>query len=115
MLGLGTWGFGGPVALVGYMYRDLVEKRSWISDSDYKEGMALAQLGRLNEAIPDLQAAVAGGATEPEVAAALAFALAQTGRREEAIQVLRAAVARHPESADLATMLAQLEDRIPGQ
>jgi chromate transporter len=44
MLGLGTWGFGGPVALVGYMYRDLVEKRSWISDSDYKEGMALAQL-----------------------------------------------------------------------
>ena len=44
MLGLGTWGFGGPVALVGYMYRDLVEKRAWISESDYKEGMALAQL-----------------------------------------------------------------------
>ena len=44
MLGLGTWGFGGPVALVGYMYRDLVEKRSWISDADYKEGLALAQL-----------------------------------------------------------------------
>ena len=31
MLALGTWGFGGPVALVGYMYRDLVEKRHWIS------------------------------------------------------------------------------------
>lgn len=44
MLGLGTWGFGGPVALVGYMYRDLVERRQWISESDYKEGMALAQL-----------------------------------------------------------------------
>ncbi|MFC5499697.1 chromate transporter [Caenimonas terrae] len=44
MLGLGTWGFGGPVALVGYMYRDLVERRGWISESDYKEGMALAQL-----------------------------------------------------------------------
>jgi len=44
MLGLGTWGFGGPVALVGYMYRDLVEKRHWISESDYKEGMTLAQL-----------------------------------------------------------------------
>src|SRR5882724_8662606 len=44
MLGLGTWGFGGPVALVGYMYRDLVEKRRWITESDYKEGMALAQL-----------------------------------------------------------------------
>lgn len=44
MLALGTWGFGGPVALVGYMYRDLVEKRHWISESEYKEGMALAQL-----------------------------------------------------------------------
>jgi chromate transporter len=44
MLALGTWGFGGPVALVGYMYRDLVEKRHWISESDYKEGLALAQL-----------------------------------------------------------------------
>jgi chromate transporter len=44
MLALGTWGFGGPVALVGYMYRDLVEKRRWIAEGDYKEGMALAQL-----------------------------------------------------------------------
>lgn len=43
-LKLGTLGFGGPVALVGYMYRDLVEKRRWISESDYKEGLALAQL-----------------------------------------------------------------------
>jgi len=44
MLALGTWGFGGPVALVGYMYRDLVERRRWISEGEYKEGMALAQL-----------------------------------------------------------------------
>jgi chromate transporter len=44
MLGLGTWGFGGPVALVGYMYRDLVEKRRWMTEADYKEGMAIAQL-----------------------------------------------------------------------
>jgi chromate transporter len=43
-LKLGALGFGGPVALVGYMYRDLVEKRRWISESDYKEGLALAQL-----------------------------------------------------------------------
>jgi hypothetical protein len=27
MLGLGTYGFGGPVALFGYRYRDLVETR----------------------------------------------------------------------------------------
>jgi len=43
-LKLGTIGFGGPVALTGYMYRDLVEKRGWISESDYKDGLALAQL-----------------------------------------------------------------------
>lgn len=44
MLRLGTLGFGGPVALVGYMQRDLVEQRGWISPADYKEGLALAQL-----------------------------------------------------------------------
>ena len=43
-LKLGTLGFGGPVALVGYMHRDLVEQRAWITESDYKEGLALAQL-----------------------------------------------------------------------
>jgi chromate transporter len=44
MLRLGTFGFGGPVALVGYMHRDLVEQRGWISEQDYKEGLALAQM-----------------------------------------------------------------------
>src|SRR5262245_42917 len=43
-LKLGTVGFGGPVALVGYMHRDLVEARKWISEQDYKEGLALSQL-----------------------------------------------------------------------
>nr|WP_311529941.1 chromate transporter [uncultured Ralstonia sp.] len=41
---LGTLGFGGPVALAGYMRRDLVETRQWITEGDYKEGLALAQL-----------------------------------------------------------------------
>src|ERR1700719_4879691 len=45
-LKLGSIGFGGPVALVGYMYRDLVESRHWITDEDYKEGLTLAQLMR---------------------------------------------------------------------
>ena len=44
MLRLGALGFGGPVALAGYMHRDLVESRGWISEEDYKEGIALAQL-----------------------------------------------------------------------
>jgi chromate transporter len=44
MLRLGTLGFGGPVALVGYMRRDLVERRGWITEADYREGLALAQM-----------------------------------------------------------------------
>ncbi len=43
-LKLGTIGFGGPVALVGYMHTDLVENRKWITDDEYKQGLALAQL-----------------------------------------------------------------------
>lgn len=43
-LKLGTWGFGGPVALVAYMHRDLVENRNWLSEEEYKEGLALSQL-----------------------------------------------------------------------
>lgn len=41
---LGAFGFGGPIALAGYMQRDLVERRKWISKQDYLEGLALAQL-----------------------------------------------------------------------
>ena len=44
MAKLGSIGFGGPVALVGYMHRDLVEGRKWISEADYKEGLTLSQL-----------------------------------------------------------------------
>ena len=44
MLRLGTFGFGGPVALIGYMQRDLIDQRHWISQDDYKEKLALAQM-----------------------------------------------------------------------
>jgi chromate transporter len=43
-LRLGTAGFGGPVALVGYMQRDLVERHRWFTAEKYREGLALAQL-----------------------------------------------------------------------
>src|SRR2546430_9582315 len=42
-LRLGSLGFGGPIALVGYMHRDLVEQRGWFSDDEYRQGLALAQ------------------------------------------------------------------------
>jgi chromate transporter len=41
---LGALGFGGPIALAGYMQRDLVEERRWFTPTDYKEGLALSQL-----------------------------------------------------------------------
>jgi chromate transporter len=43
-LRLGTFGFGGPIALAGYMQRDLVEKRRWVTEEEYLRGLALAQL-----------------------------------------------------------------------
>jgi chromate transporter len=43
-LRLGTFGFGGPIALAGFMQRDLVEDRRWISRDDYMDGLALSQL-----------------------------------------------------------------------
>src|SRR5262245_61751525 len=43
-LRLGALGFGGPIALAGYMQRDLVDRRRWIGETDYVRGLALAQL-----------------------------------------------------------------------
>jgi len=43
-LRLGTFGFGGPIALAGHMQRDLVEERRWVTRQDYTEGLALSQL-----------------------------------------------------------------------
>jgi len=43
-LKLGCIGFGGPIALVGYMQKDLVEERKWISPEDYLNGLAFSQL-----------------------------------------------------------------------
>jgi hypothetical protein len=43
-LNLGSLGFGGPVALVGYVQRDLVERRRWFTKEEYMKSLALAQL-----------------------------------------------------------------------
>ena len=42
-LRLGALGFGGPIALAGYMQRDLVERRGWITQDEYLEGLAVSQ------------------------------------------------------------------------
>jgi chromate transporter len=43
-LRLGTFGFGGPIALAGHMQKDLVDERHWFSKEDYLEGLAFSQL-----------------------------------------------------------------------
>jgi chromate transporter len=42
-LKLGSSGFGGPIALVGYMHRDLVEDRRWFSEAEFQQGLAVGQ------------------------------------------------------------------------
>lgn len=42
-LRLGASGFGGPIALAGYMQRDLIPRR-WITEEEYREGLAFAQM-----------------------------------------------------------------------
>ena len=43
-LHLGTFGFGGPIALAAHMQKDLVDDRGWVSSEDYFEGLAFSQL-----------------------------------------------------------------------
>jgi len=42
-LKLGASGFGGPIALVGYMQRDLVEERRWFSQTEFEQAVAVGQ------------------------------------------------------------------------
>jgi len=40
---IGASGFGGPIARVGYMRRDLVEERGWCTDEEYRQALAIGQ------------------------------------------------------------------------
>jgi len=42
-LKLGASGFGGPIALVGYMQRDLVEQRRWFTEAEFQQALAVGQ------------------------------------------------------------------------
>jgi len=41
---LGALGFGGPIALVGQMERELVEARGWVTAREFADGFAFSQL-----------------------------------------------------------------------
>jgi chromate transporter len=42
-LRLGSIGFGGPVALVGQMERELVSERGWLTKEQMREAIAICQ------------------------------------------------------------------------
>jgi chromate transporter len=42
-LRLGFLGFGGPVALVGQMERELVDERKWLTKEQMREAIAICQ------------------------------------------------------------------------
>src|SRR2546428_2766901 len=42
-LRLGVLGFGGPVALVGQMERELVGEKKWLTKEEMREGIAICQ------------------------------------------------------------------------
>jgi len=42
-LRLGSLGFGGPVALVGQMEKELVQERKWLTKEEMREGIAVCQ------------------------------------------------------------------------
>jgi chromate transporter len=75
-LKLGTLGFGGPPALAGFMHRDLVERRKWLSQDDYELALTVAQVmpgplaAQLAIAIGQLLRGVVGATT-----VAIAFVL----------------------------------------
>src|SRR6266498_4017856 len=42
-LRLGAVGFGGPVALVGQMEKELVQERKWLTKEEFRDGIAVCQ------------------------------------------------------------------------
>jgi tetratricopeptide (TPR) repeat protein len=103
----------GHLAEAAELYSRALQRDAARLHARRSRGMALAQLGRYEEAIPDLAEAARAPDAEASVSGALAFALAETGRREEARATLQSALARHPGERRLATALTALESNRP--
>ena len=78
---LGSLGFGGPVALVGYMQRDLVEQRGWFTKDEYMKSLALSQL--------------APGPLAAQLAICLGYVHSRVRRRDPRRPRVHPAVVRH--------------------
>jgi len=98
---LGALGFGGPIALAGYMQRDLVERRRWFTQEEYLQGLAVSQtlpgplaaqlamwLGYVRRGFPGATAAAVAFIVPPFVIVSVVAALYVAFRGTTAIQAL---------------------------
>jgi protein O-mannosyl-transferase len=92
------------------LYGEALERDPARLHSRASRGMALAQLGRCRDAVPDLRAALTGGRDEPPLWSALTFCLAAADRIAEARATLEQGLARHPTDPVLCALSARLED-----
>jgi tetratricopeptide (TPR) repeat protein len=91
------------------LYRKVLERDPDLTNARERLGMALFQLGRFQEALPELEAAFhQAGPSVPEVANAYALLLSNAGRVGEALAALEKAVSRFPEDVGVLHNLARL-------
>lgn len=98
----------GDLAGAAERYRLAVTLDPARTHSHAGRGMALATLGRADEAIPELQEAMRQGVSDPAIPNALAVLLLQSGQSSEARAVLETALAAHHDDVGLAHNLARL-------
>jgi len=72
-------------------------------------GLALIRLGRVEEAVAELELAFRGRPDRPRYAYVYAAALNNQGESQRALEVLRGALATHPGDRDLRSFAASLE------
>lgn len=98
----------GRLAEAVSLYTAALELDPARAHSRKSRGVALVQLGRFREALPDLSASPGDEPPDPELASARAFALIQTGMESEARRILEEALRASPRHVGLAHNLARL-------
>jgi tetratricopeptide (TPR) repeat protein len=98
----------GDLVTASERYRQAIALDPRRTHSQASLGMALATLGRADEALPILRDAVRLGTKDPAVPNALGVLLLQSGQTREARSVLETAIATHPDDVSLAHNLARL-------
>jgi tetratricopeptide (TPR) repeat protein len=90
------------------LYGKALERDPDLTIARERRGMALFQLGRFQEALPELSTAFQAGLSEPDAANAHALLLSEAGRDREALAALETAVSRFPDNVGVLHNLARL-------